>query len=91
MSVLIRAEFAAHAWWGAKRPSLAAVLLSAALLSACSATPPAPLSGPHPANPAARAPQGAYRSTVAPYESLRPVAPGSWREQNERVSPAPRS
>jgi hypothetical protein len=30
----------------------------------------------------------AYRSTVAPYTSLRPVAPSSWREQNDRVAPA---
>ena len=32
-----------------------------------------------------------YRSTVAPYTTLRPVAPSPWKEQNERAAPAPKS
>jgi hypothetical protein len=31
-----------------------------------------------------------YRSTIA-HTSLRPTAPSSWRELNERVTPAPKS
>lgn len=27
---------------------------------------------------------------IGRYQSFRPVAPGSWREQNERVAPQPR-
>lgn len=50
-----------------------------------------PLAGADPANPGAKVAGVGYRSTVAPYTSLRPVAPSSWREQNDRVAPAPKS
>ncbi|WP_081422053.1 hypothetical protein [Tardiphaga robiniae] len=50
-----------------------------------------PLAGADPADPSARVAGVGYRSTVAPYTSLRPVAPSSWREQNDRVAPAPKS
>jgi hypothetical protein len=50
-----------------------------------------PLAGPDPADPGARVAGVGYRSTVAPYTSLRPAAPSSWREQNDRVAPAPKS
>ncbi|UZE49970.1 hypothetical protein ONR75_04105 [Rhodopseudomonas sp. P2A-2r] len=48
----------------------------------------APLAGADPADPSARVAGTAYRSTVAPYISLRPVAPSAWRERNDRVAPA---
>ena len=51
----------------------------------------APLVGADPADPGAKVAGVGYRSTVAPYSSLRPVAPSSWREQNERVAPVPKS
>lgn len=51
----------------------------------------APLAGADPADPNARVAAVGYRSTVAPYTSLRPTAPSSWREQNDRVAPAPKS
>jgi hypothetical protein len=50
-----------------------------------------PLAGADPADPNARVAGVGYRSTVAPYISLRPTAPSSWREQNDRVAPAPKS
>ncbi len=50
-----------------------------------------PLAGPDPADPGAKVARVGYRSTIAPYTSLRPTAPSSWREQNDRVAPAPKS
>jgi hypothetical protein len=50
-----------------------------------------PLAGADPADPSARVAGVGYRSTIAPYTSLRPTAPSSWREQNDRVAPAPKS
>jgi hypothetical protein len=50
-----------------------------------------PLAGTDPADPGAKVAGIGYRSTIAPYTSLRPTAPSSWREQNERVTPAPKS
>lgn len=46
--------------------------------------------GADPANPAAKAARVDYRSTIAPYTSLRPAAPAPWRERNEAVSPQPK-
>ena len=50
-----------------------------------------PLVGADPADPAVKVAGVGYRSTIAPYTSLRPTAPGPWRLQNERVTPAPKS
>ena len=50
-----------------------------------------PLAGADPADPGAKVPGVGYRSTIAPYTSLRPTAPSSWREQNDRVAPASKS
>jgi hypothetical protein len=57
------------------------------LLAGCTAAPPAPLSGAHPANHEAGARPAAYRPVVGPYASQRPRDPGGWRENNERVAP----
>jgi len=67
--------------------SLAAVALT--LASCMPAT--VPLAGNDPADPGAKVAGANYRSTVAPYSSLRPSAPSSWREQNDRAAPAPKS
>jgi hypothetical protein len=69
--------------------SLAAMTAAGMALGGCM---PAtmPLAGADPADPGARVSGVGYRSTVAPYTSLRPVAPSSWREQNDRVAPAPK-
>ncbi len=63
---------------------------AALMLGACMPTT-VPLAGADPADPGAKVAGVGYRSTVAPYNSLRPTAPSSWREQNDRVAPAPKS
>lgn len=42
------------------------------------------------ADPAAKVARVGYRSTVAPYTSLRPAAPAPWRERNDAVAPQPK-
>lgn len=61
------------------------------LTTAACAAPPHLFAGPDPAVPSARVPAVGYGSTVGSYASQRPVAPGGWREQNERVAPQPKS
>ncbi|MCA6109424.1 hypothetical protein [Bradyrhizobium cenepequi] len=48
------------------------------------------LANSDPADPAARVPGVSYRSTIAPYTSLRPATPAPWRERNEDVAPGQR-
>ena len=67
--------------------SPAAVSLLAALAQGCAATPTSPFAGPDPSDPSVRTPAVSARATTAPYASRRPVEPGPWREQNERVTP----
>jgi hypothetical protein len=57
----------------------------------CTASSGQVLVGPPPANPAARVPSVEYRSTIAPFVSRRPVGPGPWRQQNDRVAPQPKA
>jgi hypothetical protein len=40
-----------------------------------------------PSDPAAKVARVGYRSTVAPYTSLRPATPAPWRERNDAVTP----
>jgi hypothetical protein len=68
----------------------AAIMAAALTLGGCLPTT-VPLAGPAPADPGTRVAGVGYRSTVAPYTSLRPAAPSSWREQNDRVAPASKS
>jgi hypothetical protein len=63
----------------------------ALLAHGCSAAPPVPVAGPDPADPGARAPPVGYRSTVGSYRSQRPVEPGPWGEENQSVTPQPKS
>ena len=42
-----------------------------------------PVSGADPADPAARVANVTYRSTIAPYTSLRPTASAPWRDRND--------
>lgn len=71
------------------RPSslipLAAIAVSA-LIAGCTARS-APMVGADPSDPNVKTPPIGYSSTLGPYTSRRPVGPGSWREQNERVAP----
>jgi hypothetical protein len=50
----------------------------------------APLVVADPADPAAKVARTGYRSTLAPYTSLRPATPAPWRERNDAVAPQPR-
>ena len=51
-----------------------------------------PLAGADPTDPAAKVAGVRYRSTIAPYTSLRPStpAPESWRDRNDSVAPPSR-
>ena len=69
---------------------LAGIAVMAITLGGCLPTA-VPLAGADPANPDAKVAGVGYRSTITPYTSLRPTAPSSWREQNDRVAPAPKS
>ena len=68
----------------------AGVAVAAVTLGGC-VPATVPLVGADPADPAVRVAGVGYRSTIAPYTSLRPTAPAPWRQQNERVAPAPKS
>ncbi|QDM25704.1 hypothetical protein FNL56_09650 [Tardiphaga sp. vice304] len=70
--------------------TIAGLAAAALALGGCLPTT-VPLAGADPADPSARVAGVGYRSTVAPYTRLRPVAPSSWREQNDRAAPAPKS
>lgn len=52
---------------------------------------PLAVSGRDPADPQAKVAAVGYRSTVAPYTSLRPTVPSSWRQLNDSVAPSPKS
>jgi hypothetical protein len=76
--------------YGIRFRTSAGLAVAALMLGGCMPTT-VPLSGADPADPNTRVAPVGYRSTVAPYTSLRPTAPASWRQQNERVAPAPKS
>ncbi|MCK1397571.1 hypothetical protein IVB40_28870 [Bradyrhizobium sp. 40] len=48
------------------------------------------VAGADPADPTAKVARAGYRSTIAPYTSLRPATPAPWRERNESVAPQPK-
>jgi hypothetical protein len=65
-------------------------LLLGLLLAGCVTT--VPLAGrPDPADPGVKVAGVGYRSTIAPYASLRPVSPGAWTNRNQRPGPTPKS
>ena len=72
--------------FGIRFRTLAGIAVAALTLGGCVPTT-VPLVGADPADPGAKVAGVGYPSTVAPYTSLRPTAPGSWREQNERAAP----
>jgi hypothetical protein len=61
----------------------------AGLLSAC-VPATVPLLGKDPADPAVKVGRVGYRSTIAPYTSLRPSAPAPWRERSDSAAPPPK-
>jgi len=66
------------------------VVAVAVSLGGCTAAT-VPMLGADPADPGVRVAPVGYRSTVAPYASLRPTTPAGWKEQNRRVTPSPQS
>ena len=76
--------------FGRRFGTFAGVALAAMTLGGC-AVPLAPLVGADPADPAAKVAGVGYRSSIAPYSSLRPTVPSGWKEQNQRVTPTPKS
>jgi hypothetical protein len=70
---------------------MAAATVAAVSLAGCmSDERPVALAG-DPANPAAGRAGVGYRSTIAPYTSLRPSTPAPWRERNDSVTPPAKS
>jgi hypothetical protein len=95
MSASFRARYAAFfRRWALLCPprfeALAAAATLALLIAGCAAAPPQSFGGPDPSDSDVRVPAVRYRSTLGPFTSQRPVEPTAWREQNERVAPAPR-
>jgi hypothetical protein len=75
---------------GIKSRIFAGVTAAALALAGCMPAT-VPLVGADPADPGAKVAGVGYRSTVAPYSSLRPATPSSWPDQNDRVAPVPKS
>ena len=67
-------------------PLLAAIALA---LSGCMPATTL-MAGADPADPAAKVARAGYRSTIAPYTSLRPATPAPWRERNDAATPQPK-
>jgi hypothetical protein len=67
-------------------PLLAAIAIA---LSGCMPTT-TQIATADPADPAAKAARVGYRSTIAPYTSLRPATPAPWREGSDAVTSRPK-
>ena len=67
---------------------LAALALGLALSGCMPAT--TQVAAADPSDPAARIAPVGYRSTIAPYSSLRPATPAPWRGRNDAVTPQPK-
>jgi hypothetical protein len=89
-AILAPVRSVAETIFGIRLRILAGMAITALTLGGCLPAT-VPLVGADPADPGVKVAGVGYRSTVAPYTSLRPTAPGPWREQNERVAPAPKS
>jgi len=80
----------AHTRFGKWADAFAALAIAGVILGGCAA-PTVPLAGADPADPGAKVAGVGYRSTVAPYSGLRPTTLSGWKEQNQRVTPSPKS
>jgi hypothetical protein len=89
-AILAAIRSAVETIFGIRFQTLAGMAVTAFALGGCMPTT-VPMAGTDPADPGARVADVGYRSTIAPYTSRRPTAPSSWREQNDRVAPAPKS
>ncbi|GKQ56046.1 hypothetical protein [Bradyrhizobium sp. Ce-3] len=70
---------------------MAAAILAATPLAGCMADGRPVAAAGDPANPSAHTAGVGYRSTIAPYSSLRPATPRPWRERNDGVTPQTKS
>ncbi len=70
--------------------ALTGLAFAAMTLGGC-VLPTVPLVGANPADPGVKVAGVGYRSSIAPYTSLRPTAPSGWKEQNQRVTPTQKS
>lgn len=66
-------------------------IAAAVLLAGCNTVPEVPFVGADPADAAVPVPAARPSAVTAGYASLRPAAPTSWRQQNERVTPRPKN
>jgi hypothetical protein len=89
-AILAAVRSAVKTMFGIRFRTLAGIAVTALTLGGCLPTT-VPLAGADPADPGARVAGVGHRSTIAPYTRLRPAAPSPWREQNDRVAPAPKS
>ncbi|MGJ4943035.1 hypothetical protein ACQR1W_20825 [Bradyrhizobium sp. HKCCYLS1011] len=79
---------AAYAARGRLPLPLSMLTLVAAAIGTAGCMPTAmTLGGADPADATARVAPVQYRAITAPYSSLRPAAPTSWRERNDAVAP----
>ncbi|MCP1846159.1 hypothetical protein ACVIHI_009061 [Bradyrhizobium sp. USDA 4524] len=80
----VLAKFATIGTLGERRRlSIFGMTILGAALGGCQTVAPLVAS----ADPGVQVRRVAYRSTVAPYFSLRPSTPALWRERNEAVTP----
>jgi len=89
-AILVAVRSAVKTIFGIRFRTLAGMAVTALMLGGCLPTA-VRQAGADPADPGARVAGVGYRSTIAPYTRLRPTAPSPWREQNNRVAPAPKS
>lgn len=82
----IAADAATRHFAGVRR-RLPLALCLLALIGCTTEPPPSPYSGADPATAASQAAPVTDTDVLGNYVSRRPVSPGSWREQNERVAP----
>jgi hypothetical protein len=69
---------------------IVAALMAVTCLSACGPVTPQ-LAGNDPADPTAKVAAVGYRSTIAPYTSLRPATPAPWGGRNDGDAPPPKA
>jgi hypothetical protein len=93
MSAQFGAKFAAFGAAGGRRfttnVAIGAIVIAIAIPTAGCTPATTRLAGADPADPAAKIAGVGYRSTIAPYSSLRPSAPAPWRERNDKAAPQP--
>jgi hypothetical protein len=88
-AILAAIRPAAEAIFGIRCRTFVGMAVMAVALGGC--LPAAvPLAGADPSDPRAKVAGVGYKSTIAPYTSLRPSTPAPWRERNDSVAPQPK-